>query len=397
MTDPLAPSGASLLDLARNHHGDAMRLLEQMVTTESPTGDAEGVNAVSAQVVGMFAAHGAQVSEHTGEWGTHLVLDIPGRGARADAAPVLLVGHSDTVWARGTLEQMPYRVEDGVAYGPGVFDMKAGIVVMDVGLRVAREAGLEHPPVRIIIVGDEEIGSPTSQDLLREVAQGVRAAIGFESPHPDGALKVGRLGSTRVRLSVTGRAAHAALDPESGINAIEELADQIVAIRSIVAAAEQAEAGRSGPGGVLCNVGTIGGGGKANVVPAQAWAEIGLRFRTGEVEQEVLGALQALTPVREGAVLSAELLSNRPAWAPGAGSAELMTLVEQAAEAAGLPEVGGYPAAGAGDTNLLGSLGLPTLDGFGPRGAGAHAVHEQAVVEALDERAALLAGLLARL
>ena len=185
-----------------------------MVVTESPTGDAAGVTSVADQVRELFTEHDAEVAVHAGEWGTHLVMDIPGAGSQRDAAPVLFIGHSDTVWPTGTLETMPFRIEEGTAYGPGIFDMKSGLLIMHQGLSVSTELGLSRPPVRVIVVGDEEIGSPSSKELLLASAEGVSAVLGFESPHPGGALKVGRLGSTRLRLQVTGRASHAALDPE---------------------------------------------------------------------------------------------------------------------------------------------------------------------------------------
>lgn len=402
----------SALAAAERHSHEALELLRHLVVTESPTGDAQGVDAVADQLAEMFAEHSAQVRRETGPWGSHLVMDIPGLpdevgaegggddgqenagGGDTGPARVIFVGHSDTVWARGTLETMPCRVADGIGYGPGIFDMKSGLVVMHMGLRVGAELGLPRPPVRIIVVGDEEIGSPTSKDMLLELSRGARAVLGFESPHPDGALKMGRLGSTRLRVEVAGRAAHAALDPESGINAIDELTDQLGRVRQAIARADERF-----PGDVLCNIGTISGGGKTNVVPAEAWAEIGLRFRSPEVEEAVLGELTELAAVREGAKVSAKVLSQRPAWQAEKKDEQLLEQVEAAADAVGLPVIGGHTAAGAGDANYLGSTGaagagLPTLDGFGPRGAGAHAEHEQIIMESLPERVALLAELL---
>lgn len=385
-------SPTALLELARNRYDATLELLKRMVVTESPTGDAEGIRSVADQVRELFAEHDPEVVAHEGEWGTHLVMDIPGAGEQRAAAPALFIGHSDTVWPTGTLEKMPFRIEAGIAYGPGIFDMKSGLVIMHQGLSVSSELGLSRPPVRVIVVGDEEIGSPSSRELLLESAEGASAVLGFESPHPGGALKVGRLGSTRLRLQITGRASHAALDPEGGVNAIEELVDQIVALREIIEAAQD-----SAPGDVLCNVGAITGGGKTNVVPAAASAEVGLRFRTPEVEEKVLTSIRELAPVRPDARLQVETLSQRPAWQADAADEGLLAAVEEAASDAGLPAVGGRPAAGAGDTNLLGSLGLPTLDGLGPDGAGAHADHEQVRLESIPERIALLAALLARL
>ena len=302
--------------------------------------------------------------------------------------PLLLIGHTDTVWPVGTLEHdLPWSHEGDVVRGPGAYDMKAGIVVMLSTLSRLRDI----PParrraVRIVLVCDEEIGSPESTPHLRKWAKGTAGAIGFESPHSDGALKVGRRGSTRLRISVHGRAAHAALDPEHGISAVDELVDQLLRVREITSDPAL-------PGPVLCNVGTISGGTRANVVPAYAAAEVGLRFTDSLTESPVLAALTALHPVREGARVVVEVLSSRPAWAPSAADETLLAQVAEAARGIG-QQLTGRPAAGAGDTNLLGSLGMPTVDGFGPRGGGAHARDEHFLLSSVHERIDLLCALL---
>ncbi|WP_244631947.1 M20/M25/M40 family metallo-hydrolase [Microbacterium sp. Se63.02b] len=290
--------------------------------------------------------------------GVDLVIDVPGTGA-----PVLLIGHTDTVWPLGTLEgDVPWSVDGDVVRGPGAYDMKAGIVVMLEALRALQPLPLDRRrAVRVVLVADEEIGSPESGPLLAERAHGAAAAIGFESPHPDGALKVGRRGSARVRLTVTGRAAHAALDPEHGISAVDELVDQLLRIREIVS-----DPGLPGP--VLSNVGTIAGGARTNVVPAHAAAEIGLRFTDPATEAAVLRALSALTPVRDGAIVAVDVLSARPAWQASPDDAALLDRIAAVGDGLG-QRITGRPAAGAGDTNLLGALGLPTVDGFGPAAA----------------------------
>jgi glutamate carboxypeptidase len=269
--------------------------------------------------------------------------------------------------------------------------MKSGLVIMETALGILKELSVPHRPVRIVITSDEEIGSPTSQALVRECAAGVVAALGLESPHPDGALKTGRWGSTRLRVTARGREAHAALDPENGVSAVDELIDQLLAIRNIVA--DQSRPGRPG---VLCNVGTISGGGRANVIPAEATAEIGLRFLDLDSETRVLERLGKLAPVRAGAEVSVTTLSSRPCWNPLPETSQLWTSVSAAADLV-KQSIQGRPAAGAADTNRLGADGIPTLDGFGPRGAGAHAVHEHIVIESLTERAALLAAILSTL
>lgn len=394
----------------QNGREQVFERLRELVMLETPSFALEASRQITDVLGAWFEAVGGTVERIETEAGVHLLIEVPGTGrfdaqaaepapvtpvvtasavsgapGEADLRPLLLIGHSDTVWPFGTLQgDVPWAVDGDVVRGPGVYDMKSGVICMLTALEVLQDR--EHRPVRIIIVADEEVGSPTSQQLMRRALQGVAGAIGFESPHPDGALKVGRRGSTRVRIAVTGRAAHAALDPKKGISAIDELVDQLVRVRGIVAAASEHTE-------VLCNSGTISGGTRANVVAAQAEAELGLRFIDGESERTVLDALQHLTAVREGAVVDVEVLSHRPAWLAGDADAALCDRVARAGAAMGV-EISGRPAAGAGDTNLVGSLGVPTVDGFGPLGGGAHAVSEHIVLPTLYQRIEMLAVLL---
>lgn len=390
--DGAAESVAGITRLASAYAREMLERLEMYVHLETPTGDRARLGAFAQRLVTRHGSLGGSARLIPGAGGDHVVIDHPGAGPSSDAAPVLLVGHHDTVWPAGALEgDVPWRVVDGqdgpVIHGPGAYDMKSGLVVIETALSMLGELGLPHRPVRVVVAADEEIGSPTATAAVTAAADGVVAALGFESPHPDGALKVGRRGSTRVRVSVQGREAHAALDPTKGVSAIDELVDQLVRVREIVADA---------PGEVLCNVGTITGGGKTNVVPAVAAAEIGLRFIDGETESAVLGALESLTPIRPDAVVTVDILSRRPAWAPTPATDALLEHARTAAMSIG-QSLDGYPASGAADTNTTGALGIPTLDGLGPRGAGAHARHEQVLASSLPERAALVTALLTAL
>jgi glutamate carboxypeptidase len=354
--------------------------LREYVRAETPTGDAPALNAFADRLATRYAELGATVRRVPAPTGDHLVADFPGR---ADA-PLLFLTHHDTVWPTGQLDSaMPWRTEDGIIHGPGVFDMKGGLVVLETALE--QVAGHDHRPLRVVVVADEEIGSPSARALVTAEAAGVYAAFGFEPPHPNGDLKTSRWGSTRVRIEVTGREAHAALDPDSGVSAIDELVDQLIAVRRIAA----------GHANVLCNVGTITGGGRTNVVPGAAAADIGFRFVDPSTEKAVLEAVAALQPVRD-AQLAVHVLSNRPAWQPSAGTDELLAQVVAAAQSVG-QDIGGAAASGAADTNLTGWLGIPTLDGLGPVGKGAHAVHEQVIAATLTERADLVAAIITSL
>ncbi|WP_432878039.1 M20/M25/M40 family metallo-hydrolase [Kribbella sp. CA-245084] len=350
--------------------------LQEYVGAETPTGDTAALNAFADRLSDRYAALGATVRRDPQPTGDHLVADFPGRPGEA---PLLFLAHHDTVWPIGQLhDAMPWREENGVIYGPGVFDMKGGLVVLETALEQVHD----RRPVRVVVVADEEVGSPSARELVTAESAGVYAAFGLEPPHPNGDLKTSRWGSTRVRIEITGREAHAALDPDSGISAIDELVDQLIAVRAIVAHYDE----------VLCNVGTISGGGRTNVVPGSASADIGFRFVDPETERAVLDAVTNLTPVRK-AELQVRVMSNRPAWQPSQATDELLAKVIEAGRSVG-QEVGGAAASGAADTNLTGWLGIPTLDGLGPVGKGAHAVHEQVIAASLSERVELVAAIM---
>ncbi|HEY4571946.1 MAG TPA: M20/M25/M40 family metallo-hydrolase [Kribbella sp.] len=356
--------------------------LREYVAHETPTGDTEALNAFADLLLERYGELGGTARRVSVPTGDHVVADFPGRGPRAQDAPLLFLAHHDTVWPVGRLhDAMPWREADGVIHGPGVFDMKGGLVVLETALAAVAER--DHRPVKIVVVADEEIGSPSARNLVTEESTGVVAAFGLEPPHPNGDLKTARRGSTRVRIQVTGREAHAALDPARGISAIDELVDQLVAVRGVVARYDK----------VLCNVGTITGGGRTNVVPGSAAADIGFRFVDPETEQAVLEAVTGLAPVRADARLDVRVMSNRPAWQPSPATDELLAKVIQAGRSVG-QEIGGAAASGAADTNLTGWLGIPTLDGLGPVGKGAHAVHEQVIAASLAERADLVAAII---
>lgn len=312
------------------------------------------------------------------------------RRAGADAAPdgahiaaslghgpghVLVLGHFDTVWPVGRLAVAPFTVAGDLATGPGVFDMKGGLVALLYALRLLRGRTLPRP-VRIVLTADEEIGSPDGARVVLAHADGAVAVYALEPPLPGGALKVGRRGVARVRITVRGREAHAGLEARRGVSAIDELCDQLAALRA-----------------PNVNVGRIEGGTRANVVAGHASAELGLRFATPQEEAARFAAVEGLTPIRSGAQIGVEVLSRRPAWEATAsnGLAEHVQAV-----ARGLGEtIGAAVSPGAGDANLTGARGVPTVDGLGPRGHGAHAPDETVELPSIKARGELLAALLA--
>lgn len=353
--------------------------LKSYALAESPTGDVAALDACARLIEAGHAEAGGVTRRVPGPAGDHLVTTWGPTGGPY----VVLLGHYDTVWPVGRLAQMPYTDDGTRITGPGTYDMKAGLVAVEMAMRALAAAGVRPAiGVRAVVVADEEVGSPDGRSVVEREVAGATAVLGLEPPHPGGVLKTGRKGSTRVKLRVTGREAHAALDPEKGVHAIEELIDQLAATRAAV----------PGDGSAMYNLGRIEGGTRANVIAGEAWAEIGLRFATPEAEAAVLGAITSPRPVRDGAEVHAEILSSRPAWAPPESN-PLLDAVAAAGRTVG-QTITGRPASGAGDTNYTGALGVPTLDGFGPDGQGAHAAGEGILVSSLTERATLLAAVL---
>ncbi|MFB8241411.1 M20/M25/M40 family metallo-hydrolase [Kitasatospora purpeofusca] len=366
---------------ARTLAGAVRRRCADLARIESPSGDAPRLDALAEELAAGFRATGASVHREPGPAGDHLVLQWEGRD---ESLPhLLVVGHHDTVWPAGILTDWPVTEQDGTLSGPGVVDMKGGLAILEGAFALLADLGQRpHRTVRLVVVSDEEVGSPDGKRLVERQLRDAAAVLGLEPPHPDGRLKTARRGSTRVRLTVTGREAHAGNDAADGVSAVDELVDQLVAVRGLV----------SLPGTEL-NAGRISGGSRANVVAGRAEAELGLRFSTTEAQRRTLDNLARLTALRPGARVRTEVLSSRPAW-PERSANPLLRHVRSLAAVLG-QQLDGGPAGGAGDTNLPGSRGLPTLDGFGAVGGGAHARHEHIRIDQLAPRIALLAALLA--
>ncbi|MFF1785902.1 M20/M25/M40 family metallo-hydrolase [Kitasatospora sp. NPDC058243] len=366
---------------ARTLAGAVRRRCTDLARIESPSGDVPRLDALAEELSAGFSATGATARREPGPAGDHLVLDWEGQD---ETLPhLLIVGHHDTVWPVGTLADWPVTEQDGLLSGPGVVDMKGGLAILEGAFALLADLGQRpHRAVRLVVVSDEEVGSPDGRRLVERQLRGAAAVLGLEPPHPDGRLKTARRGSTRVRLTVTGREAHAGNDAHDGVSAVDELVDQLVVVR-----------GLAGQPGTELNAGRISGGSRANVVAGRAEAELGLRFSTAEAQRRTLDNLARLTALRPGARVRTEVLSSRPAWPERTGN-PLLRHVRSLAAVLG-QQLDGGPAGGAGDTNLPGSRGLPTLDGFGAVGAGAHARHEHIRLDQLAPRIALLAALLA--
>jgi glutamate carboxypeptidase len=361
--------------IVRNDLLDAMlNDIECLVRCESPSTDLDAV-AACAEVVAKVGENrlGVQAEQLVIEGRTHLRWRLgPGPGR------VLVLGHHDTVWPLGTLGTHQFMIRDGALTGPGCFDMKAGLVIAF----HAVAALPERTGVTILITGDEEIGSPTSRQLVESEASGCRAVLVLEPAGPDGALKIERKGISRYELHIAGRAAHAGLEPERGVNAAIEAAHQILALAALAAESD----------GTTVTPTVVTAGTTTNTVPAQATISVDVRMRDSTEQERIDAEMRALRPNLRHASIRVTGGPNRPALERSSSSGLLARAVHLAVENE-LAPIASMAVGGGSDGNFTAALGIPTLDGLGAVGGGAHADDEHVDIAALPGRVALLAAL----
>ncbi|MGI5170969.1 M20/M25/M40 family metallo-hydrolase [Spirillospora sp. CA-253888] len=367
-------SDTELLHAAHALQPTMLRRLERLVGCESPSDSPDALRSCAALLAPWLeAALDRPVDRvQTGDR-VHLL-------AAAREPRILLLGHFDTVWPLGTLAGWPFSITDDVAVGPGVFDMKAGIVQLLAALELVRDSS--H--VSVLLTSDEEIGSATSRPLIEDQARRAGGVLVCEPSGDGGAPKIARKGIAGYRVEVRGKAAHAGLEPESGVNAGVELAHQILAIASL-----------SGPDTTVIPT-VLAGGTTTNTVPELAHVRVEARSWTVEALAEVDRALSALTPRLPGARITVTGGIRRPPFERHAALA-LLARAEHAAATLGLELAAPVSSGGVSDGNLTAALGVPTLDGLGAVGGHAHGRGEHVRISTLPERAALLAALLAEL
>jgi glutamate carboxypeptidase len=343
---------------------------------DAPSGDPAASAGAVEWLAGRLERLGADVAQRSVSTG--VVLD--GRLGPSDGQPVLILCHYDTVWPAGTAAERPARLAGGMVHGPGVFDMRGGIVAV--------LAALEEPverPVHILLTPDEETGSTGSREAIVSAAREADLVLVPEPPMPGGGLKTARKGWASYVLHVEGRAAHAGLEPEAGASAVDELVDQLLAARAL-ARPER---------GTTINAGVIAGGTAANVVAGAARAELDVRATTVAEQERVHAGLERLAATRPGTAVALETRVMRPPMERTAAIAAAFARARETAAELGL-ELGEGAAGGASDGNLVAPLGVPVLDGLGPEGAGAHALDERVSVASLVERTALIRRLIRR-
>ena len=358
-------------------------LLGRLVRIESPSDDPASLERMAAALAELFEGFGRLESVPADGRGRHLRLHVD--GAESDAPHAVALCHYDTVWPLGTLDRIPFGVdEQGVARGPGCFDMKGGITVLYFALEALRGAGrAPRRTLQVLFTCDEEVGSPSSRALIEHSARNAAVAYVLESPLPGGTLKTARKGTGDYLVKIEGRAAHAGVEPQKGISATHELAHQVLALHALNDYAV----------GTTVNVGVVHGGTRPNVVAAMAEAHVDVRVQTLAEAERIDQAIRSLSPLLPGAKLSIEGGLNRP---PMERSPAIVALFEQArqiAQAMGV-ELDEGSTGGGSDGNFTAAMGVPTLDGLGAEGEGAHAAHEHVLVHSLPRRAALVAGLL---
>jgi len=370
----------ALLAGARGKERALLDLTQRLVKAESPSDDKASVDGCIALAAAHAKTLGGRVRLHR-QRGFGDVLEAR-FGPKTNAGRLLLLGHLDTVWPVGTLKKMPCRVRNGRLWGPGALDMKAGAAMAFTAIEILTEANLLGREVVVLLNSDEEIGSPVSRPITERLASECEAVYVLE-PAQGLAYKTARKGTGNWRIDVKGVASHAGVDFEKGASALLELSR----VMQMVSGWTDLKRG------LTVSVGIAGGGSKTNVIPAGAWAEVDVRIARKADGARIEGKFGLLRPVDKRCSLMVKGGVNRPPMERTAGTVKLYRKARALAAELGL---GLEEAAtgGASDGNFTSALGIPTLDGMGAVGEGAHADHESVVIEHLAPRTALLAGML---
>jgi glutamate carboxypeptidase len=377
------PDVASIVAFLRDRRPAMIDLLRRLASAESPSDDRNAVLHLLIMLETELEDCGLAVRLYKGKVSGGMLFARPPRGARPEPYQ-LLVGHCDTVWPKGTLGRMPVRIEDDILFGPGVFDMKGGIVQMIFALRAIGALGLEPPAGCVAVINsDEEIGSPDSTPLIRRLARGAARAFVLEPAFGRaGKLKTARKASGGFTITIRGKAAHAGVDPQEGASAILEMSYQVQRLFALNDAAR----------GITVNVGTIDGGVRPNVVAPEVRADVDVRVRNREDAAAVAAAIRELRPVDPMTTIEVAGGIEQDPMEPTPRNQALWRLAHRLGRRLGL-ELDQAEVGGSSDGNTT-SRYTATLDGLGAVGDGAHAAHEQARIPQMVERCALLVLLL---
>lgn len=355
--------------------------IEKIVKLESPSTDkmlldraAEYIASYGESILGIKP----EIIQNKNA-GNNLIFNIPGSG---NDDPVLILTHYDTVWPEGTLEKMPFKIDGNIMTGPGVFDMKGGLIQGFWAVCSLLREGPIKRPIKILVTSDEELGSESSQKLIEKEASGSCAVLVLEASK-DGMVKTGRKGVGRYEIRVTGKAAHSGLDHKSGISAIDEMSRIVLELHSLT------DYGK----GTTVNVGVISGGTRSNVVAAEATSEVDVRIETRDESDRIDSIIRGLSPHNSGAEIAVTGGLNRPPMERNSKNVKLFQKAREVAKTIGL-DLRDCVVGGASDGNFVAALGLPVLDGLGMVGGNAHAEGEFVYRDTVVQRTILLALLL---
>ena len=373
----------ALLAGARRKQPALLDLTQKLVHVESPSDNKAAVDACVTLAAAHAKSLGGRVKLHRQRAFGHVLEARFGPKTKSGSAkPILLLGHLDTVWPLGALKSMPCRVAEGRLWGPGTLDMKAGVAIAFTAIEMLSEATLLQNQIILLLNSDEEVGSPISRPITESLAAQCSAVYVLE-PAQGLAYKTARKGTGNWRIEASGVAAHAGVDFEKGASAIREIARVVETVSGFTDLKR----------GLTVSVGLAGGGSKTNVIPAEAWAEVDVRIARKADGPRIARKFAALKPVDKRCSLALTVGINRPPMERTRGTANLYRRARALAHELGFP----LPEAatgGASDGNFTSALGIPTLDGMGAVGEGAHARHESILVEHLAPRTALLAAML---
>ncbi|MEZ4523695.1 MAG: M20 family metallopeptidase [Thermomicrobiales bacterium] len=375
---------SQLPQLADERLPKTLEVLRQIVEFESPSSEKAAVDRLVDFLEKEVSSRGAEVERvPQDEYGDLLIARWQGEGDK----PLLVMTHIDTVWPLGTIDRIPCAIDESEGRGPGIYDMKASVAMMLTALGILNESNLFGRSITWLINTEEEVGSPASRQYIESLAQESATVLCLEPPvPPDDALKTQRKGVGMFTMTVTGKAAHAGADHQNGVSAIEELARQIQRLHSLT----------DYDIGTTVNVGVISGGSKRNVVAAEASALIDVRVETMAEADRIVPIVQSATAELDGATVTVSGELNRP---PMERSLHVVAAYERAVEIAASigQEIHESSTGGGSDGNFTAALGVPTIDGLGCPGDGAHAETEHIQVEKVAPRTALIAALLSQL
>ena len=379
MTGP----GKALLSYFEDNCAELIEFIRWLVEQESMSREADANRRIAENLAETLATTDAKIDLFNDpKYGSTLRARYNGAGDTNQQ--LLVVGHLDTVWPLGTLAERPFRIENGRAFGPGIFDMKAGVALATFAMRALKDASRKtQRPITLLMSCDEETGSHFSREIIEDEARTAHAALVLEPPIPGGTIKTSRKGVGEFELIIHGKPAHAGNDPRAGVSAITEIANQILAINKLVDYSR----------GTTLNVGVVRGGVLSNVIAAEARASIDMRFQTEDEGARIEEAMASLKLADDRARLEVRGGINRPPLVRTPEIAELFDHAKQLAAELNYDLKEGSVGGGS-DGNFIAALGVPVLDGVGVDGAGAHAEHEHIIIEDIPRRAALLARLI---